>query len=87
GAESFYMYQLGINANADWRINENNSLQGTLFVNLMNNYDEFNYKAPPPDGAALPRVRTWIREYVDSSNVLLNNLQLTHMQPLAQDWY
>lgn len=87
GAESFYMYQLGINANADWRINENNSLQGTLFVNLMNNYDEFNYKAPPPDGAALPRVRTWIREYVDSSNVLLNNLQLTHMRPLAQDWY
>ncbi|HHO0939511.1 YjbH domain-containing protein [Aeromonas hydrophila] len=87
GAESFYMYQLGINANADWRINENNSLQGTLFVNLVNNYDEFNYKAPPPDGDALPRVRTWIREYVDSSNVLLNNLQLTHMQPLAQDWY
>jgi len=87
GAESFYMYQLGINANADWRINKNNSLQGTLFVNLVNNYDEFNYKAPPPDGAALPRVRTWIREYVDSSNVLLNNLQLTHMQPLSQDWY
>lgn len=87
GAESFYMYQLGINANADWRINENNSLQSTLFVNLVNNYDEFNYKAPPPDGAAIPRVRTWIREYVDSSNVLLNNLQLTHMQPLAQDWY
>lgn len=87
GAESFYMYQLGINANADWYINENNSLQSTLFVNLVNNYDEFNYKAPPPDGAALPRVRTWIREYVDSSNVLLNNLQLTHMQPLAQDWY
>ncbi|MFM4990439.1 YjbH domain-containing protein [Aeromonas veronii] len=87
GPESFYMYQLGINANADWRINENNSLQGTLFFNLVNNYDEFNYKAPPPDGAALPRVRTWIREYVDSSNLLLNNLQLTHMQPLAQDWY
>ncbi|MCF5767193.1 YjbH domain-containing protein [Aeromonas veronii] len=87
GAESFYMYQLGINANADWRINEKNSLQSTLFVNLVNNYDEFNYKAPPPDGAALPRVRTWIREYVDSSDILLNNLQLTHMQPLAQDWY
>ncbi|HDI1212416.1 TPA: YjbH domain-containing protein [Aeromonas hydrophila] len=87
GAESFYMYQLGINTNTDWRINKNNSLQGTLFVNLVNNYDEFNYKAPPSDGAALPRVRTWIREYVDSSNVLLNNLQLTHMQPLTQDWY
>ncbi|MCH7376434.1 YjbH domain-containing protein [Aeromonas sp. MR19] len=87
GAESFYMYQLGINTNADWRINENNSLQGTLFVNLVNNYDEFNYKSPPPDGDALPRVRTWIREYVDSSNVLLNNLQLTHMQPFSQDWY
>ncbi|WP_080697753.1 YjbH domain-containing protein [Aeromonas hydrophila] len=87
GAESFYMYQLGINANADWHMSENNSLQGTLFFNLVNNYDEFNYKAPPPDGDALPRVRTWVREYVDSSNVLLNNLQLTHMQSLSRDWY
>lgn len=87
GAESFYMYQLGVNAGAKWQFADYSSLDGTVFFNLVNNYDKFNYKNPPPDGAALPRVRTWIREYVDSSDVLLNNLQLTHIQPLANDWY
>lgn len=86
GPESFYMYQIGLNANAQWRMTERNWLNGTLFLNLANNYDKFNYTAPPPDGDALPRVRTWIREYVDSSNVLLNNLQLTHIEPLTPEW-
>ncbi|MGL6350063.1 MAG: YjbH domain-containing protein [Aeromonas sp.] len=87
GPESFYMYQLGLNANAAWQFSEQTALEGTLFLNLLNSYDKFNYKTPPADGAALPRVRTWIREYVDSSNVLLNNLQLTHLQQLAPNWY
>lgn len=86
GPESFYMYQIGLNANAEWRVTEQNWLSGTLFLNLANNYDEFNFTEPPPDGDALPRVRTWIREYVDSSNMLLNNLQLTHIEPLGRDW-
>ncbi|MCD8475467.1 MAG: YjbH domain-containing protein [Shewanella fodinae] len=39
------------------------------------------------DGDALPRVRTWIREYVSSSDLLLNDLQLTALDELAPDWY
>lgn len=53
----------------------------------MNNYDKFNYKTPPADGAALPRVRTWVREYSTSSDLLLTNLQLTRRDNPAQDWY
>lgn len=87
GAESFYMYQLGLNANTDWHMTEHDWVSSTVFVNLVNNYDKFNYTEPPPDGEALPRVRTWVREYVTSSNVLLNNLQLTHMDKFADGWY
>lgn len=87
GPESFYMYQVGINANSELRLSDKDWLQGTLFFNVANNFDEFNYKTPPADGDNLPRVRTWIREYVDSSNILLNNLQLTHLDQLNQDWY
>lgn len=87
GPESFYMYQFGINGNASWHLSEQVSLDSTVFLNVVNNYDKFNYKTPPADGEALPRVRTWIREYVDSSNVLLNNLQLTNIQQLSTDWY
>lgn len=87
GPESFYMYQIGVNADAEWQISAQNWLSGTLFVNVYNNYDKFNYKTPPLDGEALPRVRTWIREYVDSSDLLLNNLQFTHLQQWNSDWY
>lgn len=87
GPESFYMYQVGVNANSELRLSDRNWLQGTLFFNVANNFDEFNYKTPPADADKLPRVRTWIREYVDSSNILLNNLQLTHLDQFSQDWY
>ncbi|MFM5150853.1 YjbH domain-containing protein [Aeromonas hydrophila] len=87
GPESFYMYQVGVNANSELRLSDKNWLQGTLFFNVANNFDEFNYKTPPADADKLPRVRTWIREYVDSSNILLNNLQLTHLDQFNQDWY
>ncbi|MBA5237981.1 YjbH domain-containing protein [Pectobacterium aroidearum] len=87
GAESFYMYQIALKGNVDYRISDHWSVGGTATLNLLDNYDKFNYKAPPPDGAALPRVRTWVREYVTSSDLLLTNLQLTRRDNPAQDWY
>lgn len=87
GPESFYMYQLGVNANTNWHWNEHFSTDSTVYVNAVDNYDRFNFTAPPADSGAIPRVRTHIREYASSSNVLLNNLQLTEMRTLAPDWY
>lgn len=87
GAESFYMYQIGAKGNADLAITDHLSLGGTANLNIVNNYDKFNYKNPPLDGAALPRVRTWVREYVTSSDLLLTNLQLTQLNNPASDWY
>lgn len=87
GPESFYLYQFGINGNADFNLTDNLSLGGTLYWNWFDNLDKFNYTTPPSDTDALPRVRTWVREYVRSSDLLLTNLQLTAMGRLAPDWY
>ncbi|MEI7247111.1 YjbH domain-containing protein [Pectobacterium carotovorum] len=87
GPESFYMYQVALKGNVDYRLSDHWSVGGTATLNLVNNYDKFNYKTPPTDGAALPRVRTWVREYITSSDLLLTNLQLTRMDNPAQDWY
>ncbi len=86
GAESFYMYQVALKGSADYRLSDHWSVGGAASLNLINNYDRFNYKAPPKD-SSLPRVRTWIREYVTSSDLLLTNLQLTRMDNPATDWY
>lgn len=86
GAESFYMYQIGVNANTSWHWNEHFSTDSTVYLNILDNYDQFNY-TEPTDSDSLPRVRTRIREYVTSSNVLLNNFQFTEMRDLAPDWY
>ncbi|AIA70401.1 MULTISPECIES: YjbH domain-containing protein [Pectobacterium] len=87
GPESFYMYQIALKGNVDYRLSDHWSVGGTALLNLVNNYDKFNYKSPPADGAALPRVRTWVREYSTSSDLLLTNLQLTRRDNPAQDWY
>ncbi|MGX8940851.1 YjbH domain-containing protein [Symbiopectobacterium sp. Eva_TO] len=86
GAESFYMYQVALKGSADYRLSDHWSVGGAASLNLINNYDRFNYKTPPTD-TTLPRVRTWIREYVTSSDLLLTNLQLTRMDNPATDWY
>lgn len=87
GPESFYLYQFGINGDSDVWLSDHLKLGGTLYWNWFDNFDKFNYTAPPQDTGAIPRVRTWIREYVTSSDLLLNNLQLTALDQLAPDWY
>ncbi|PWC13648.1 YjbH domain-containing protein [Brenneria roseae subsp. americana] len=87
GPESFYMYQVALAGSVDYRLTDHWSIGGSASLNLLDNYDKFNYTTPPADGTSLPRVRTWIREYVTSSDLLLTNLQLTRMDNPAQDWY
>ncbi|MDX5627781.1 MULTISPECIES: YjbH domain-containing protein [unclassified Brenneria] len=86
GPESFYMYQVALKGNVDYRLSDHWTIGGTASLNLLDNYDRFNYTAPT-DRTTLPRVRTRIREYVTSSDVLLTNLQLTRMDNPAPDWY
>lgn len=85
GPEGFYMYQLGIMATADWWVTDHLLTTGSLFGNISNNYDKFNYTNPPKD-SALPRVRTRVREYVQN-DVYVNNLQANYLHYLGNNFY
>src|SRR6185312_362109 len=52
-------------------------------ANLLNNYDQFKYDAP----SKLPRVRTYVREYLTSSRLTMPVFQLTASRRLGNDLY
>ncbi|CAI8806636.1 YjbH domain-containing protein [Kosakonia quasisacchari] len=85
GPEGFYMYQIGVMATADWWLTDHLLTTGSLFGNLANNYDKFNYTNPPKD-SALPRVRTRVREYVQN-DIYVNNMQANYFQYLGNNFY
>ncbi|MCT6591905.1 YjbH domain-containing protein [Pantoea dispersa] len=85
GPESFYMYQLGVMGNVDYWLTDHWLIGGSLFGNIANNYDKFNYNGAPAD-STLPRVRTHIRDYVEN-NVYVNDLQANYMRYLGNGFY
>ncbi|WP_039055757.1 YjbH domain-containing protein [Enterobacter sp. Bisph1] len=85
GPEGFYMYQLGVMATTDLWLTDHLLTTGSLFANLKNNYDKFNYTNPPRD-TALPRVRTRVREYVQN-DIYVNNMQANYFQYLGNNFY
>lgn len=84
--ETFYMYQGGIFANAGYRLNNNVMLNGTAKITLLENFDKFNYTVDALD-TPLPRVRTYVREYVSGNVVSLENLYLQWQDEIAPDWF
>ncbi|RUO70898.1 YjbH domain-containing protein [Pseudidiomarina salinarum] len=86
GPEGFYMYQISLDVRSSWSLTENLFVYGTLSTKVANNYDKFNFIAGREDGP-LPRVRTYVREYVTMSDVWLRNLQLVYQKQLTDNWY
>lgn len=84
--EAFYMYQGGIFANAGYRLTNNLSINGTAKVTLLENFDKFNFKVDAQN-TPLPRVRTYVREYVTRSTVSMENLYLQWQDQLAPNIY
>lgn len=84
--EAFYMYQGGVFANAGYRLTNNFSVNGTAKVTLLDNFDKFNYKVDAQN-TPLPRVRTYIREYVTGSTVSMENLYLQWQDQILPDVY
>lgn len=85
GPESFYMYQLGLIANANYWLTEHLLVDGGVFFNLTNNYNKFNYDGAPND-SSLPRVRSHVRDYVEN-DVYVNTLQANYMRYLGGNFY
>jgi len=84
--ENFYMYELRADAYSTWEIKENLFVDGRAALRLAGNYDEFNFLVTDED-APLPRVRTFVRSYVEFSDIWLENLQATYLKQLNKNWY
>ena len=83
GPDGFILYQFLARANAEYKFNRNNWVRGTLGVNLLNNFDKFELRGE----SELPQVRTHIREYMITSDVMLENLQYNWTRLLDRDVY
>ena len=81
GPDSFLLYQLGLQAGADYRISNKTWISGAGNLRLIDNYDKFKYTAP----SDLPRVRTFAREYATTSRVTISNLQITHAEKITDN--
>lgn len=83
GPDGFFLYQFHADAKARLNLREDTWLQGEVQLGLLDNYDKFKYTAP----SNLPRVRTYLRQYMTSSDVMMPNLQLTHVGQLSENHF
>lgn len=73
GPNSFLLYQISIDGDAEYHFRKDFWASIGTSVRILDNYDKFVYDAP----SGLPRVRTYIREYLTTSRYTMPNLQLT----------
>jgi len=85
-AEDFYLYNIGLNTGASLWVTEKVQISGSIYINLLDNYDKFNYIAPP-DGTSVPRVRTMFRAYVHDNPVRMDHLQFTWFEDYGHGIY
>lgn len=83
GPDGFILFQAGVAAAGELRFSDTTWLSGRLNLRLLDNYDKFRYTAP----SNLPRVRTYLREYLTTEKVTLPNLQLTHAGRLGENQF
>lgn len=84
--EDFYLYQGGAFVNGGYAFNPNFSVRGGLKVTLLENFDKFNFLVDS-DTSTLPRVRTFVREYVTRSKVTMENAYVHWFDRIGKDTY
>lgn len=84
--ESFYIYNLSLNGNASYWLNNSLELSSSFAFNLVDNLDKLNFSTPS-DRTSNYRVRTLVRAYVRENDMYLNNLQLTWFKKYGSNWY
>ena len=85
GPENNYLFRIGLKGSVHYWLQDNLKFDGSLYLNLFNNYDQFNFIVPP-DGTDQLRVRTLARDYIDQ-RIRLTNLQVTWQDHLAENFY
>ena len=83
GPDGFLLFQAGVQAKFEHRLQANTWVAGSINARVLDNYKGFKYDAP----SNLPRVRTYMREYVTTSQLTLPVLQLTHVQDMGGGHY
>ncbi|QSX33624.1 YjbH domain-containing protein [Shewanella avicenniae] len=83
GPDGFLLYQFNLRGGLRYSFNDSLEVSGNLALNLFNNFDKFKYDAP----SNLPRVRTYIREYLTQSDVGISELQATWFNNFGSNWY
>lgn len=83
GPDAFILYQFLANFFGEYRFTRNSWIRGNVGVDLINNWDEFKLRGQ----SDLPQVRTHIREYLVTSEAVLENLQYTWTKQLNRDLY
>ncbi len=83
GPNGFVFYEFAPDEQVKLRFSKDTWLQGDVQYNALNNFSKFTYDGP----SNLPRVRTYMREYMTTSRVNMPNLQLTHVGKLGENSY
>lgn len=78
GPDGFLLYSLSVESDAEWRLADNIWVSGSVNLRALDNYSKFKYTAP----SNLPRVRTFMREFITTSRLTVPTLQLTHVGQL-----
>ncbi|WP_432467980.1 YjbH domain-containing protein [Agarivorans sp. Z349TD_8] len=84
--ETFYFYALSLHLAGEYQLTDKLKADGITSWTVADNYDKFNYKVDQTTGA-IPRSRTYIREYLTDSDVGLSNLQLTWFDSYGKNLY
>jgi len=83
GPDGFLLFRAGLSVPMQVRLASNVFITGNLSINLIDNYGKFKYTAP----SNMPRVRTYLREYMTASKINLSSLQVTHFSNLSDNTY
>jgi hypothetical protein len=89
GSETFYFYNMGFNTIASHWLTDNLEISGSVYVNLLDNYDKFSFTETNGGvkGFAIPRVRTLVRSYVHDHPIRMNQMQLTWFNQPSKNFY
>lgn len=83
GPDGFVLYEIGAAIPAELRLSEQTWITANGNIRLLDNYSKFKYDAP----SLLPRVRTYIREYLTTSRFTLPVFQINHFTEPVHNHY
>ncbi|WP_113906551.1 YjbH domain-containing protein [Aliidiomarina celeris] len=84
--ESFQFYQLGLKGSASHWLTEKLWLRAEVGLNIANNFDEFNFTVDAFDFLPLPRVRTYVREYM-LNDLWIDSFQASYFHQFSDSVY